>query len=199
MRPVPANRCLLYTLIVALGLAADLASKHLVFADLGYPADQIRPVVAGRHELFDHPPFVHGQSRLYLRGPVTFRLYTGFNRGALWGMFAGWTAVFVGISLFTLTAILYGLFVRGAAESRLLTIGLALISAGALGNLWDRLALHGCTDASGPIHGVRDFLLWSFFGWDWPLFNAADLFLVIGAGCSGFAWLRLTGHSADTG
>lgn len=190
MSPIPATRCLLFVTVVAAGLAVDLASKQIVFADLGYPAGSTVALATGRHELFDHPPFVHGQSRLYLRGPVTFRLFTGFNRGALWGMLAGWTALFIGISVVALAAVLYWLIFRGGARSTMLTIGLALIAAGTLGNLWDRLALHGCTDDCGPIYAVRDFLLWSFLGWDWPLFNAADVFLMTGAAVSATVWLR---------
>ena len=88
---------------------------------------------------------------------------------------------------------------RGLARrtSRRSVLGrLGLILAGALGNLYDRLHLHGWTDARGkPEYGVRDFLNCTIPGiefvsplrprlrpeYHWPVFNLADVYLVTGA------------------
>jgi len=54
--------------------------------------------------------------------------------------------------------------------------------AGTLGNLYDRLGLHGCVRPDGSaIYGVRDFLAFTFGTYHYPIFNAADCFLVTGA------------------
>jgi len=49
--------------------------------------------------------------------------------------------------------------------------GLALILGGALGNLWDRLAMGR----------VVDFLDFQVSGYHWPAFNLADSAIVVGA------------------
>lgn len=181
MKRVVANRLLIFLPIVCAAVALDMASKHIVFADLGYPGGP-RTLKAGDHDVFDHPELVEGESRKYLDGWVEFRLYTSFNPGALWGIGQDATAFFTVASFAAIAGILVWLFVFGGARSRWLTVSLALIMSGTLGNLWDRLALHGCTDLAGqPIHAVRDFFLFTFGGWNYPIFNFADAFLVSGA------------------
>jgi signal peptidase II len=113
-----------------------------------------------------------------------FRFHTSFNRGALWGIGQNLTMLFALLSLLAAFVILYWLFIRGAARSWMLTLCLAFIMAGTLGNLYDRLGWHGCTDAFGNrILGVRDFLLFRFGTYNFPVFNLADVFLVSGAMC----------------
>jgi signal peptidase II len=181
MKPVPANRYVLFAAIACAGVALDLWSKHLVFEDLGYPGGGV-PYKVGEHSFFAYPDQQQGQSVPYLDGWVKFRLFTSFNRGALWGIGQGWTALFAVASVAAIAAIVIWLFVFAAARSRWLTVALSLIFAGTIGNLWDRLALHGCSDANGEaIHAVRDFLLFTFGTYHYPIFNFADSFLVTGA------------------
>lgn len=182
MKRVPANRYLLFALIAGAGVFWDLSSKERVFRDLGC-ADEIRSVhVPGEHRIFDHPRNVEGQSVAYLDGWVTFRLFTSFNEGALWGVGQGHTWLFAGLSVVAGIGVLVWLFVWGAARSAWLTVSLAFIMGGTSGNLWDRLGLHGFTTTNGEtLHAVRDFLLFTFGGWPWPVFNFADAFLVTGA------------------
>ena len=185
MKPVVANRFVLYGLIVGAGLFGDLYSKEVVFDDLGYPGGMARPAVEGRHEVFAGAEGREGESVQYIQGWTTFRLLTSFNRGALWGLGQGYWWIFSALSVLAVAGILYWLFVYGAAESRWLTIALALITSGTLGNLYDRLALHGYADPfaedGGSLHAVRDFLLFTFGSFHWPVFNFADVFLVTGA------------------
>ncbi|QDT17490.1 signal peptidase II [Alienimonas californiensis] len=164
MRHVPASRPILFGVLTLLCCGVDLYSKERVFDTLGYEG-----VRSDWHEeWFD--------------GAVRFELLTSFNGGALWGIGQGYSWLFASLSVAAAVGVLWWLFIAGAARSLWLTIALALVTGGALGNLYDRLGLHGCTDADGEVRlAVRDFLLFEFGGWGWPVFNFADVFLVTGA------------------
>ncbi len=172
MDKVPTSRHVCFWLIVVCGAAWDLISKWWVFRTYGYP---------------------NGKSPVWLHidGKEVFYLHTTFNQGALWGMGQGFGWLFALVSLAAITGICYWLFVRGAAQSWWLTITLGLVMAGTLGNLYDRLYLHGCVDVQtgAAMPGVRDFLqmnipLASFTPLNdlqWATYNFADVFLVTGA------------------
>jgi signal peptidase II len=150
--------------VSSVGAFFDLYSKHLVFSRLGYP---------------------NGQSQAFLDSWLMFRFHTSFNRGALWGIGQDFTGIFAALSLLAALMIVYWLFVRGAARSWALTLSLALIMAGTLGNLYVRLGWHGCVDplTNESIFAVRDFLLFRLGTYNWPVFNIADVLLVLGASC----------------
>ncbi|MDB5337642.1 MAG: Lipoprotein signal peptidase [Planctomycetaceae bacterium] len=144
-------------------LVWDLYSKWHVFSTLG---------------------FEHRQSEswfVWLWGKDVFRLMTSFNHGALWGMGQGYSAVFAILSVVAALAVIYWLFLARGAQSLWLTVALAFVMAGTLGNLYDRLGLHGLRDdLTGQIqYAVRDFLYFQII--EWPIFNFADTFLVTGA------------------
>lgn len=80
MNGVPVSRAVVFCVVAAIVLAGDLATKSLVFRDLGYPGTDREPVVRGRHAVFAAPPESSGSSVAYLNGWVTFRLFTSFNR-----------------------------------------------------------------------------------------------------------------------
>ena len=166
-RPPLSPRSLGIRLAVFVGICSlatffDLYTKSRVFAALGY----------------------NGQSEPFFESWITFRFHTSFNRGALWGIGQNFTWLFAWLSMLAAAVILYWLFVREAARSWLLTICLAFVMAGTLGNLYDRLGWHGYRDAETDelIFAVRDFLLFRFGDYHWPVFNFADVFLVSGAG-----------------
>ncbi|MEM9701889.1 MAG: signal peptidase II [Planctomycetota bacterium] len=164
MRNVPASRPILFGLMTVLCCGVDLYSKKRVFDALGYEGQRSD----WRKEWFD--------------GAVTFELLTSFNGGALWGIGQGYSWLFALLSIAAALGVLWWLFYAGAARSLWLTSALALVTGGALGNLYDRLGWHGCLDPSGEVRlAVRDFLLFRFNGWGWPVFNFADVFLVTGA------------------
>ena len=65
---------------------------------------------------------------------------------------------------------------------------LGCVTAGILGNLYDRLGLPGLRwianpphHAGDPVHAVRDWILVMIGPWHWPNFNVADSLLVCGA------------------
>jgi signal peptidase II len=184
MKQVPGSRYVVFVLITGAALYWDLFSKDVVFDDLGYPGGVAAPVAKpGRHTIFDRPRFFEGESVPYLTGWMTFRLLTSFNHGALWGVGQGYSWAFASLSVLAVVGILYWLFVRRAAASLWLTVALAFVLAGTLGNLYDRAGLHGYahSETGKPIYAVRDFLLFTFGEFSWPVFNFADTYLVTGA------------------
>lgn len=168
MEKLPRNRAVIFFLLAALGLIADLWSKSAAFGSW---------------------PLHSGSDWLVNNSWVRFRFFTSLNEGALWGMGQGFAWVFALLSIVAFAGIVYWLFVKKAAESLWLTVSLGLVSAGTLGNFYDRLGLHGITvpGRQGPIQAVRDFFHFQFGGTiqnptlDWAIFNIADICLVSGA------------------
>ena len=154
------------------GCAVDLATKRWIFDLLGMPAT--KPTIW----LWDG----------------VFGLTTSLNQGALFGIGQGRVALFAVLSIVALVGILYWLFVTGAAEDGLLTGALGLVTAGILGNLYDRLGLPGLVWPDGTaVYAVRD---WLDFRWiNWPIFNVADSLLVCGAGLLVFHAFRAELHA----
>ncbi len=153
-------RAVLFTLIASSGLGADLVSKEIVFRWRGLPQPN--------HEFWLIEGFVG--------------IETAVNKGALFGMGQGWTSLFVTLSIAAAIGIVVWLFVFKAAQDWVLTLALAVVLGGILGNLYDRL---GLWDAQGNLdlqYGVRDWILFRFRQYTWPNFNIADSLLVCGAG-----------------
>jgi signal peptidase II len=96
------------------------------------------------------------------------------NTGAAFSLFASSPEIArVVLSLLALGALVAIIVValRTRPEQRLTRIALALVAGGALGNLVDRVRLGS----------VTDFIKWHYHDRVWPLFNVADVALVIGA------------------
>jgi signal peptidase II len=159
---VPKSRIVVYSLITILALAIDLVSKEVVFHQLGGP---------------------YRSTGWLIDGWFKFELHTNLNPGALWGMGQGFALYFAALSVLAFAGINYWLFFRGGARSLWLTVALALVSGGTLGNLYDRVGLHGVVvpGKQEPAQAVRDFLHCQLGTLDWPIFNLADSFLVAGA------------------
>lgn len=109
---------------------------------------------------------------------------TALNRGALFGMGSemelGW--LFATLSIVAAAGVLVWLFAFAAAADRTLTIALALIMGGILGNLYDRLGLWHPPGQPGQWRNeVRDWILLRYQEYTWPNFNIADSLLVCGA------------------
>lgn len=103
-----------------------------------------------------------------------FNLVLVYNRGAAFSFLAdapGWQRPFF-ITVAAVVSAIVGWMLWRHPGKRLLCAGLALILGGALGNLWDRIA----------IGAVVDFLDFHAFGWHWPAFNVADSAITVGAG-----------------
>jgi len=145
----------------------DLVSKAALFGLLGMPGE--RPCI------------------MILPGVLT--LETNLNEGALFGMGQGLGKFFAAVSVVAIIGVL-GIVSRPAARSDLrLLVALGLITGGIVGNLYDRLGLPGLTwhapleRLGTPVLAVRDWIHFKLDGIiDWPIFNLADSWLVIGAG-----------------
>ena len=101
-----------------------------------------------------------------------FYLTLLYNRGAAWSILSGnrWFLVLVSIAA-TIGFIVY--YVKRLNNSKaFLLLALSLVIGGTFGNLIDR-ALYG---------QVVDFLDFIIIGYNYPVFNFADTFLVIGMG-----------------
>ena len=169
MRAVPVSRYIAFFSIAFAGCAADLATKAWIFGRLGFP-----------------------NGRVWWIAEDIFGFQTSLNMGALFGMGQGFSAGFAILSVIAGLGILAWLFLGGAARSWLMTVALGCISAGILGNLYDRLGLSGLTwpytdpkglfQAGDPVYAVRDWILVMIGKWPWPTFNIADSLLVCGAG-----------------
>ncbi|HET6169070.1 MAG TPA: signal peptidase II [Terracidiphilus sp.] len=138
-------------LISALVILADRLTKTLVAARI--PIGEAIPVI-----------------------PHFLRITHWTNEGAAFSLFADSASPhavrwgLIAFSLFAALAILVAL-VRFGDRFNVTTVALALIFAGALGNVHDRI-----------VYGsVVDFIEVHIFSYHWPDFNVADSSIVIGA------------------
>lgn len=164
---VPGNRYAIFFFIAVCGCVLDLTTKNWIFARLGMP--RARPT--------------------WWIWEGVFGFQTSLNEGALFGMGQGWVILFSALSIAVVPCVLYWLFVARAAQDPLLTVALGLVTAGILGNLYDRLGLPGLVwnsasplhDLGDPVYAVRDWILVMLGSFHWPNFNIADSLLVGGA------------------
>jgi signal peptidase II len=161
-------RILFFITIAGIGVTADLATKSLVFRAIGMP---------GRYRMIEEPEL----SGIYWIWRDVLGFQTSLNQGALFGIGQGQVVWLTLFSFIFLTGILIWM-IHSAWKSRFLVLTLGLIVAGIIGNLYDRLGLHGLHWNNGePIYGVRDWILVMLGSYPWPNFNIADSMLVCGA------------------
>ena len=157
----------LFTSVVVLTTAADLITKEVAFKNLGMPGTS--------------PGWTVINNMLWWR--------TSLNEGALFGLGQGMGWFFITVS----AAALIGIFITVSWlrlwHDAILVLSLACITGGILGNLYDRLGIpslqwHAPLGREGdPVYAVRDWIHFRLDGViDWPIFNLADSFLVLGAG-----------------
>lgn len=144
---------ILAVVIIIVMVAADLGTK-------AWMADLLGMAPA---------PGVHGPFGRIEIIPGFLALEGIYNPGVTFGLAKGQTNL---ILLFTVVAtlLLFVWLLATRQPSRMLHIGLGLVIAGALGNLWDRW--HWAM--------VRDFILFYVGDWKWPNFNVADSCIVVG-------------------
>ena len=105
-----------------------------------------------------------------------FYLVNVTNTGAAFGSFKNNNAFFIILSLVAMVAVLFVLFRKQGHPDTWRDLSLALLLAGIMGNLTDRI-----------VHGhVTDFLLFNLhirFANPWPAFNIADACICIAVIC----------------
>lgn len=170
---------LLLLVIAGIGLAVDLVSKSWAFETVAND-----PVVLSYDSVVDGSFMIpwHPGREVISPDLLDFRLV--LNRGAVFGLGQGRRVAFV---VFTMLAIGVAIAVFGwwtRARSTLAHVGIALILAGGIGNLYDRVS----------VGAVRDFLHMLPrrelpLGMSWPggtteifpwVFNIADVELLAG-------------------
>lgn len=104
-----------------------------------------------------------------------FNLTLGYNPGAAFSFLGdadGWQRWFLSAVAGGVSVLLIYWLARLRESEPWLSLGLALILAGAVGNFIDRLRLGE----------VVDFLHLHYGSFHWPLFNVADIAITLGAG-----------------
>lgn len=137
---------MLQIIIIVILVAADQLTKFLLWSSL--PIDQTVPVIPG-----------------------VLHFTRSTNTGASFGIFQGAQVFFIIMTFIVLIAAGYFMIRYRHKLSRFLNILIAVLFAGALGNLIDRIAF-------GYVRDFIDFRLFDFWKW---VFNVADATLVIGA------------------
>lgn len=161
--------------VIILGFAWDLGTKYWAFHSIAES-----PVVFTREEALTTTPLSllipSHQPVVVVPSILNFTLV--LNPGAVFGIGAGKVAFFIVI---TILAVGFGLGVfifATRASDRVSHIGLGLILAGGLGNLYDRL-VYGCV--RDFIHPLPKVKWWGTTREVWPyVSNVADLLLLVG-------------------
>lgn len=98
------------------------------------------------------------------------------NPGSAFGLFGSlgpsFTRVFLSVIGVAAVAGMVVMLKKSRTDQRVLHWALALVAGGAVGNLIDRIYYSV----------VTDFVLWKYKTHEWPVFNIADVVLVVGVG-----------------
>lgn len=142
-----SSKWLVFIVLVAVGVALDQWSKQWAVANLQYAEPQ------------------EAWNGLLL-------LTLSFNKGAAFGLNLGAASRIVFIVFIIATVAWLATVYHRTHAGWLRRLGLALVCAGALGNLTDRIRSDsGVVDFLGPYD--LGFMLW-------PIFNVADIWVVLG-------------------
>lgn len=100
--------------------------------------------------------------------PGFFKITLVHNKGAAWSILNNQALLLVAIGLIAL-AVVYFVLIKGKTLKKLDILLTGMLVAGIVGNLIDRIRFGY----------VVDYLDFNFFGYDYPIFNLADIFIVV--------------------
>ncbi len=137
---------------------------------IGIILDQmIKFIIRGQMELFQTISVI----------PNFFAITYIQNRGAAWGIFQDATIFLIFISF-----LFFYFLLKYIQEEKdwnwIKTISFGMLLSGVIGNLFDRILYHG----------VTDYLDFHIFGYSFPIFNLADIFIVVGVFLLIILWMR---------
>ena len=157
---------IVFAMVAGLSLAADQASKIWARDALPvYPAGcEVPEAMAARQCV--------GVAVSVVEDYWDWRL--SMNHGSAFGLFSSQDGARVFLSVVGVLAVLGMLWMmkKSRADQVVLHWALALVAGGAVGNLIDRIYFGV----------VTDFVLWRYKTKEWPVFNIADVVLVVGVG-----------------
>lgn len=133
---------------------------NLIFVFFLAIADRVFKVLAEKY-------LASGELVVLIPKILGLKLLQGGNSGAAFGILSEYTWVLALISAVFSVALLYCL-VRKKFKNNWVRFAFILLTAGAIGNLYDRLF----------IHSVTDYLMFLFI--DFPIFNFADCLVNVG-------------------
>lgn len=144
-----------FGLIMILLLGVDIATKYIMQGILKYVGATIEVI------------------------PGLFEFQLVYNKGAFAGMLGGTLGhiILILISFLGTGIMVYGLIKYRYKFTKGMIVGLVLALPGCFGNLIDRVIY-----VNGEPRGVIDFLHFYIdaINFDWPVFNFADMLLVVG-------------------
>jgi len=165
------KKWIVFLIVAALSLVADQATK--IWARASLPvlsihaggATCIVPEDIVSRSCVGHPVSV-------VDGVWEWRL--SMNPGSAFGLFSSQNGARILLSIVGIAAVIGMLWMlrKARSDQKILHWALALVAGGAVGNLIDRIYFGV----------VTDFILWRYQTHEWPVFNVADIVLVVGVG-----------------
>lgn len=160
------RRWKIFLLIAFISIAADQATKIWARSSLPVQPEhcQIPDDIVAQH-CFGKPVTV-------IDGFWEWRL--SFNPGSAFGLFNSQDGARIFLSIVGILAVIGMCYMlkKAREDQKSLIWALGLVAGGAIGNLIDRV-YYGV---------VTDFVLWHYQAHEWPVFNVADVVLVVGVG-----------------
>jgi signal peptidase II len=165
------KKWIVFLIVAALSLIADQATK--IWARASLPVVSIHaggatcivPDDIVSRSCVGHPVSV-------VDGVWEWRL--SMNPGSAFGLFSSQNGARILLSIVGIAAVIGMLWMlrKARSDQKILHWALALVAGGAVGNLIDRIYFGV----------VTDFILWRYQTHEWPVFNVADIVLVVGVG-----------------
>jgi signal peptidase II len=163
---IDRKKWILFSVVTVLSLVADQVTK--IWARAALPVQPKGCDVP--YDIMAHKCM--GVAKPVVDGYWDWRL--SMNPGSAFGLFAGTSFARVALSLVGIGAVIGMIYMlrKSRPDQRVLHWALALVAGGAIGNLVDRIYFGQ----------VTDFILWHYGTHEWPVFNVADVVLVVGVG-----------------